>query len=415
MPPEAPNDLRAERKLVAVIAAVQFVNVLDFVMVMPMGPDFAVALGIDMSHLGTIGGAYTAAAAAAGLIGSTFLDRFDRRSVLLWSMLGLGVGTLAGGFAWNLPTLLIARVVAGVFGGPATSVGMAIVSDCVPSERRGRAMGAVMGSFSVASVIGIPAGLELARQGGWRLPFFVIGVLCFLVAALARWVLPALHAHVARAREQPVRLGQAWGILLRRDYWLCYLMGTSAAMSAFLLIPNLSAYTQFNLGLPRAELGTLYLYGGLASLATMWGTGRLVDRFGALGVTVASVALFFAVLWTAFWGWTGAVGAVWVFVPFFVSNSARNVAFNATVSKVPAPHERARFMSAMSAVQHFSAAAGSILSGTLIAERADHGLDGMPVVAVAAFAIGATLPVWLGLVERRLRAAGVAVGRSGPT
>ncbi len=408
----AAQDLRAERKLVAVIAAVQLVNVLDFVMVMPMGPDFAVALHIDMSHLGAIGGAYTAAAAAAGLVGSTFLDRYDRRTALLWSMLGLALGTLAGGFAWDLPSLLVTRVVAGLFGGPATSIGMAIVSDCVPPERRGRAMGAVMGSFSLASIVGVPVGLELARQGGWRFPFLVIGALCAVVAVLARWVLPAMQGHVAKARENPVQLSQALGILLRRDYWLCYLMGTSAAMSAFLLIPNLSAYTQYNLGLPRPELGTLYLYGGLASLVTMVGTGRLVDRFGALGVTVASVVLFFGVLWSAFWSWTGAVGAVWVFVPFFVSNSARNVAFNATVTKVPTPHERARFMSAMSAVQHFSAAAGSFLSGAMIAERADHGLDGVQAVAVAAFAIGATLPLWLGLVERRLRAAGVAVGRS---
>ena len=53
---------RSETAIVALVAAVQFVNILDFLMVMPMGPDFAVALGIPSSKLGYIGGSYTAAA-----------------------------------------------------------------------------------------------------------------------------------------------------------------------------------------------------------------------------------------------------------------------------------------------------------------------------------------------------------------
>ncbi len=45
-----------ERRLVAIIAFVQFVNILDFMMVMPLGPDFACSLHIPVSQLGLIGG-----------------------------------------------------------------------------------------------------------------------------------------------------------------------------------------------------------------------------------------------------------------------------------------------------------------------------------------------------------------------
>lgn len=396
-----------ERKVVLLIAAVQFVNVLDFVMVMPMGPDFALALGIDMSHLGAIGGAYTLAAAVAGLACTTFLDRFDRRTVLMWSMAGLALGTVLGGFAWNLTSLLVARVVAGLFGGPATAIAMSIIADTVPTQRRGRAMGTVMGSFSIASVVGIPAGLELATAGGWRAPFFAIGALCVVVTLLSRLLLPELRDHMAQALARPLQFRDAATILARREFWLCYMMAIAAAMSAFLLIPNLSAYSQFNLGLPRDQLGSLYLYGGLASFASMWLTGRAVDRFGSLGVTLFATALFFGVLWVGFWNWTGAISVIAVFVPYFVANSSRNVAFNATVSKVAQPHERARFMSAMSAVQHLAAAAGSITPGLLLVELPDHSLQGMAALAVVAFGFAATLPLWLGLLERRLRAQAV--------
>ena len=89
-------------------------------------------------------------------------------------MLGLVLATFTGGLATGLGSMLAARLLAGFFGGPATSLALSIVADQVPPERRGRALGSVMSAFSVASVLGVPAGLELARIGGWRLPFFAV-------------------------------------------------------------------------------------------------------------------------------------------------------------------------------------------------------------------------------------------------
>ncbi|HZX41762.1 MAG TPA: MFS transporter, partial [Myxococcaceae bacterium] len=170
-----PRRAPSEAWMVFLIGAVQFINIWDFVMVMPLGPDFARALGIPLSRLGLIGGAYTAAAAVAGVLGSTFLDRFDRRPALAVAMTGLVLGTLAGGLAWNFESLLAARFLAGAFGGPATSLSLSIIADAVPPERRGKAMGAVMGAFSVASVVGVPLSLQLSIWGGWRLPFLGVG------------------------------------------------------------------------------------------------------------------------------------------------------------------------------------------------------------------------------------------------
>src|SRR5262249_4273554 len=117
-----PASGRRELAVVLLVAAVQFVNILGFVMVMPMGPDFAAALHPPASRLGLIGGSYTAAASVAGLASSLFLDRFDRRPALGISMLGLVAGTALGGFATDMTSLMIARMVAGAFGGPATSL-----------------------------------------------------------------------------------------------------------------------------------------------------------------------------------------------------------------------------------------------------------------------------------------------------
>src|SRR5512142_50155 len=102
--------IRSERMVVLCVGAVQFVNILDFMMVMPLGPDFARALGIPASQLGYVGGSYTAAACGAGLIGALVLDRFDRRESQIVAMLGFVFATVLGGLAVDLPTLIASRV-----------------------------------------------------------------------------------------------------------------------------------------------------------------------------------------------------------------------------------------------------------------------------------------------------------------
>src|SRR5687767_9672822 len=94
---------RSERAIVFCIGAVQFINILDFMIVMPLGPDLAQALDIPLSRLGYVGGSYTAAACISGFAGAFFLDRFDRRRALTVSLAGLVLGTVAGAFARGLP------------------------------------------------------------------------------------------------------------------------------------------------------------------------------------------------------------------------------------------------------------------------------------------------------------------------
>lgn len=208
--------MSTERRVVWTVALVQLMNVLDFMIVMPLGDDFSKALAIPQSDVGYVAGAYTAAAFTSGVIGAKFLDRFDRKRVLLFAMVGLAVGTIMGGLAVGLGSMICARVVAGLFGGPATATSLAIVADVVPVERRGRAMGVVMAGFSVASVIGLPLGLMLARHGSWRTPFFVIGGLVFVVLLMVASWMPSLRGHLERERKQTPALEM---LAPRRSRW----------------------------------------------------------------------------------------------------------------------------------------------------------------------------------------------------
>lgn len=390
----------SERRILLLIGAVQFVNILDFMMVLPLGPDFARSLAIPTSQLGLVGASYTAAAALTGIVGSLILDRFDRRKALGAALLGLAAGTVTGAFATGLESMLAARILAGAFGGPVASLSLAVVSDVVPAERRGRAMGAVMGGFAVASVLGVPAGLELARLGGWRSPFVAVAILGVSLAATALAVLPPLDAHL-RARP---RATSGAGEVLLRPAGVLALLATGALMTAqFAIVPNISAYWQFNLGYPRERLGLLFVLGGAVSFAAMRLAGRLADRAGAALAVAAATVPYAAVVLAAFVFPAREPPALVLFVGFMAASAFRMVPIQALSSRVPEPEERARFMSAQSVVQHLGAATGALVASRMLRELPGGSLVGMAGVGLFAVALAATVPALLWLLEQRVR------------
>jgi len=430
-PAEGPPGHPDETRLVWLVALVQFVNILDFMMVMPLGPYFADALHFPKSHVGYIGMAYTAAAGLSGLAGAFFLDRFDRRPALLVSMFGLSVATALGGFAVDMPTLLAARVLAGLFGGPATSVALAIVADVVPSERRGRALGAVMTSFSVASVLGVPIGLTLADLGGWRMPFFGVAALGAAALVFAHLRLPSLRIHLDGVGGPPQsRLAGLGALLANPIVLLSFAMTALAMMGAFILIPTIAAYLDANLAYPKAMLKLLYFAGGLVTIFTVRRVGKLVDRLGSFVVGALGTVMLCAVTWGAFIWYSRAHAATIVaalaggpfdilvhvggaslplgavapmmalFIGFMFSSSFRNVAYGTLTTKVPRPHERAAFMSIQSAVQHFASAGGALMSSILLTDAPDGTLSGMTVIAWSSIGFASSVPIALFVVER---------------
>jgi predicted MFS family arabinose efflux permease len=394
----SPRTALSEPKLLLLLGAIQFVNVLDFMMVMPLGPDLAGDLGIPNSLLGLLGGSYTAAAAVSGLVTSAFLDRFDRKKAMLVALAGLVVGTAAGGFAQGLTSMLAARVVAGAFGGPATSLTLSIIADVIPVERRGRAMGAVMSAFSVASVFGVWAGLELARVGGWPLPFFAVALAAAIVAGFAYATMPSLTGHLGARTSGGFR-----ELLGRPEVWASLGGSFVAMMGNFAIIPNLSAYWQFNLGYPRERLGLLYMVGGAITFVTMRLSGVLVDRIGPTRVALGGTLLFALVLVFGFIQPLPWLPVMVVFVTFMAFGTFRIIPMQTLSSRVPRPHERARFMSAQSAVQHTASAAGAMLASGMLSELPGGKLVGMNHVAWLTLGLAVLLPVLLYLVERRVQ------------
>jgi len=393
-------DLRTERRIVWIVALVQLMNVLDFMIVMPLGDDFAKALAIPQEDVGFVAGAYTAAAFVSGLAGARFLDRFDRKRVLLIAMIGLAGGTLLGGMAVGLGSMIVARVIAGLFGGPATATSLAIVADVVPVERRGRAMAIVMAGFSVASVLGLPAGLMLARQGTWRTPFFAIAALVIAVLGFAAWMMPRLRGHLERSAQRRTPALE----LLRRPEIAWGLTTAGLVMfSVFAIVPHIPSYLINNVGFPRAHYEVLYLAGGVLSFATLQVAGRWVDRAGSLPVITAGTLVALVSIGTGFLSPTPLLPVVVFFTLFMMSGSLRGVAQSTLASKLPAPNERAQYMSLQSAVQHAAATSGAFVTAALLTtDPTTRAIAPMWLVALLAIAAAMFVPLAMAATERAL-------------
>jgi predicted MFS family arabinose efflux permease len=403
MPADTATPLPAvdERVLIWLLMAVQFINIVDFMMVMPLAPDFAAALGFPASSIGVVASAYSIASAIAGFIAALFLDQYSRKRALLFCLAGLSIATMACTLAWNLEAMVLARFIAGLFGGPMFGLCAAFVADYVPHQRRGAAMGKLMGAFSLGSILGVPFGLELAHMFDWRAPFFAIAALGLIVLAFGHRYLP-YHKPFVEHEKIGKRISAIARMLQSKLVLGAYGCSAIAMLAGFLLIPNIAAFVQLNMGYPRDDLGLLYLVGGACTFFTQRLAGMLVDRTSATLTSIVFGIGFIATIYGGFVVAWAAIPVVAYFALFMIMMSGRGVAAQTLASKVPAPAQRASFMVVQGAVINIASSIGAYSSSLILSEQNGKLLH-METLGSITIALSLLVPFVFWYVERQVR------------
>jgi predicted MFS family arabinose efflux permease len=362
---------RREILLLLLLASVQFTSIVDFMVVMPLGPQLMRILNLTPAHFGWIVSSYTIAAGLAGLLASSIMDQFGRKAAFLTLYAGFLIGTLLCGLAGSYYALLAARVVTGMFGGLLGGMALAIVGDVVPEERRGRATGLLMSAFAIASAFGVPIGLYLGTRFGWNVPFLILAALGVPVFVVAVWTMPTLRDHLHTV--VPIRaFGQMFETFRHADHLRALALTLTLMLGSFTVIPFISAYLVFNVRLTEMELTVVFITGGILSLVGAPLIGRLADHFGKLLVyrVVASIAMVLILVITNLPPVPLAVAAAIVGV-MMLTNAGRMVAALAMVTGSALPRRRGGLMSANSAVQHLAAGIGAAIGGKILVKSAD--------------------------------------------
>src|SRR4026209_1263310 len=180
---------RKEKIIILLLAGVNFTHILDFMIMMPLGNYLMPFFHITPKQFSVLVGSYPITAFVSGFSAAFFVDRFDRKKVLVFGFIGFLIGTLACGLAPSFGLLLAARILTGLFGGLIGAQVLSIVADLFGYERRGAATGAVMSSFAIASTIGVPFALYLSNLFSWHAPFLLIaGLGVFLTPFLIKYI-----------------------------------------------------------------------------------------------------------------------------------------------------------------------------------------------------------------------------------
>ena len=391
--------------VVILMAMVQFIHTVDFMMIMPLGPDFARELNISLEYIGIIGGIYTFGAALVGIVLVSRMDCWGRRQGLVFSLIGLGIATVCTAFASDLWSLLMLRFVAGLFGGPVSSFAVAIVIDRIPVQRRGKAMGVLATSFSISSILGVPIGLELAFYFGWQSPFVIMGIFALLMAGILRLILPSMKDHQqfveegAKSKAAPKTAPLSFRFaMLQKDMRTGFFLVSLSLFASFMFIPHLATYFQNNLGYPREAMGWLYFIGGIVSFVAMTIAGRGVDRFGALPFIWLSTLGFMT---TLVWGFTELlpVFVPLIFMGFMGFNSVRTVTLQTVTSMIPPPSQRAGYMGLIMSMRHIASGLGAVVSSMVLIQSPQGALLNLPILVVIAVIASMFLPL---LVSRLL-------------
>ena len=378
---------RREFWLLLTLAGIQFTHILDFMIMMPLGPQLRQVFGISDAQFGLLVSAYTFSAGASGLLAAFYVDRFGRKNLLLIFYVLFALATLACGLAPTYESLMTARVAAGVFGGVLSALSQTIVGDVIPAERRGQAMGIVMSSFSISTVAGVPLGLFLAAHFNWHVPFLVIAAFSSLLVILAWQTLPPMRDHLKAARLVSP-MANLISTVKNRDHQKALLFTFLMMFVGFVVIPYITLYTTSNGRLSMQEIPYIYLVGGIATLLTARLIGRATDTRGKVPMfRLLAVLTIIPVLGITLSAPTGFYGILATTTLFFVFMSGRMIPGMAIVTSACNPPQRGTFMALNSAMQSLGMSVAAFLGG-LIISRDSQGLVlhywGNALVGVAA-------------------------------
>jgi predicted MFS family arabinose efflux permease len=362
----------SEGVLIAMLAAINFTHIMDFVMMAPLSATLKIAMGISTKQFGYLVSIYTFAAALGAIIAFFNIDKYDRRTAVIFLYTGFIIANILCALAPQYKFFMLARLFAGLFGGVLNVLIMSVIGDVIPMERRGKATGMVMAAFSAASVIGIPSGLILADiYDDYHAPFWLLSGLSFIVGITILLKFPSIKRHLEFTGEKTPPLQILKEFAQNPNITRALLFISILMIAGFSIVPFLSDYLVNNVGLDIDELKYVYLCGGIATVFSSILVGKLSDKFGKVKTFV--VAALISIIPIAGATVLPEMPLVYVLmfnVVFFMCFGARFVPAMTLMTSCVMPHRRGSFLSISSAIQQLASGIAVMIASTIIVNGA---------------------------------------------
>jgi MFS family permease len=289
-------------------------STIGFGVCIPVLPLYAEQFGASELVNGLLIGAFSLMVMIASPLWGKLSDRVGRRPVLIFSILGSALGYFIMGWAGSLIWLFVARIVDGASGGNVATA-QAYIADITTPEQRSKAMGMIGAAFGLGFVIGPAIGGTLTKPPGWHwlhslmgtnaitwwtqngthLPFYFVGLLCVVNAAMVFKYLPeslSIEKRHASHTEQPImelfsHADSAIFVRVALCYFVCL-----AAFSIMTAVFALFGWHRFDLD--AQHIGYIMALIGIIAVVMQGGViRRLLPKYGEVKLARSGMAILF--------------------------------------------------------------------------------------------------------------------------
>jgi predicted MFS family arabinose efflux permease len=364
-----------------------FCAIVDFLLMLPLGTAFMKLYNITPQQYSMLIAAFSLAGFLSSFTASLYVDKLDRKVVFITAFGMFAVGTTLCSFATTFELMLFSRFFTGLFGGLLGGVSTAIISDIVPYERRGKAMGILNLGFGVASIVGIPFSIFIYKHSDIFWPFRLVGILSFVTLIPAYFILPSLTGHINKDTKTFAEITE---ILKNRNLQKALLFAFLLVLGHFMFISFINPYLIDNLGFKEEDTMWMYIVGGISVSLTSPRMGKFIDTLGKLkSFRILILLSFIPILVISHLQSASIMLALFICAFMFIFNSGRMIAAMTLITGAPTEEQRGKFLVIRSSFIELSEGAAALIGGMILTQDAvTHRLSNYNVVGYVAVGIG---------------------------
>ncbi|RJT09721.1 multidrug effflux MFS transporter [Rahnella inusitata] len=281
---------RLTGKIIVLLAGLSAISTLSTNIILPAFPDIAEQLGVSARELGLTLSSFFITFALAQLVVGPLADRYGRKKLILVGLSIFIVGTVVGGLAGSLETLIIGRVIQALGVCAAAVLARAIARDLFDGETLARALSLTMIATAAAPGFSPLVGSVLTTSLGWRAIFILVGLAAFAVGIFYTATLGETHPTERRAPVSIPGVIFAYFRLAVNGKFILPALSVSLLMSGlFASFGAAPAILIKGIGLSSLQVGFYFA----ATVFVVFGAGMaappLARRYGAQIITSAGI------------------------------------------------------------------------------------------------------------------------------
>ncbi|GAB4251714.1 MAG: MFS transporter [Ekhidna sp.] len=352
--------------MLVLLVLILFTVVVDYMLLPALSVILIDKLSLSSEAFGTVASAYGFSAAISSFLAIGFMDRFERKKILLIFFAGFVFGLICCVLSQNYYLLLASRVITGISGGLVGATCLTIVADLFQANQRGKVMGFIQMAYATGQIGGVPLAMYLASQFSWQVSYLFIIAIGIVSLGLLIRIMERLSDHLALSSEERPLI-HAIKTVGKKRYWFVFGNSLFVVLGDMTLMTFNTVYLTKNLGLSLDQIPLIYVAIGAIGIAfgPLW--GKIADQLGKVKVfTIGSILSMISLICYTQMEFYDFWVVLMLHIVLFIGINARMVASTSLGMSIPEPADRGTFMAFDASLQQAAAGLASMIAGYLV-------------------------------------------------